>query len=166
MKSEGESRVRAHPASLVKMLEIDDSTQREWRDAEVGAMLCHQLAAPLATELKLAPARREELSKALIVTFADLISAASPPPLWLLEETKQFAKANLSQTEGPLKQVATLLYYVAIAGALVRHGQRITDLNDDQLKQGLDWAQAQPWATSVSGLRALMEQAVAPLARR
>src|SRR5215212_4964702 len=109
MKSESESRVQADPASLVKMLEMDDSTQREWRDADVGAMLRHQLAAPLATELKLSPGRREELSKASIVTFADLIGSTAPP-LWLLEEAKQFAKTSLSKMEGPLKQVATLLY--------------------------------------------------------
>jgi hypothetical protein len=150
------------PKSLVRMLEIDDSTQREWHDAEVGAMLKHQLAAPIASELKLTPARRDELAKAKIVTFADLIDGSKVlPPLWVLEETKQFAKLNLGRIEGPLRQVATVLYYTAIAVALARHQKRITDLNSDQLKSGLAWVQGQAWIAAAPGLAELMTQAAA-----
>lgn len=161
MATHAESTARSDPKTLVRMLEIDDSTQREWRDAEVGAMLKHQLAAPIATELKLTPARRDELAKLKITTFADLIDAPTAPPLWALEETKQFAKLNLGQIEGPLRQVATVLYYTAIAVALARHQKRITDLNADQLKSGLAWVKGQAWIAAAPGLGELMTRAAA-----
>jgi hypothetical protein len=157
--ADGDSR-RSEPASLARMIDLEDSTTREWRDAEVEAMLRHQLNAPVATELKLSPAARDELTRAPITSFADLLTK-SDAPLWALEETKQFAKSNLSQIDGPLKGIATLLYYASIAAALVHQATRISDLNDQQLGDGFAWAMNQPWLSTAAEIRALLERAAA-----
>jgi hypothetical protein len=42
-------------------------------------------------------------------------------------------------------EVATLLYYAAILVARRRHGQRITQLDDNSLRSGVEWSLQQPW---------------------
>lgn len=73
------------------------------------------------------------------------------PTLDLLELAKQFAKSNRGNPDSPLPvEVSTALYYVAIAAALVAHGELITDLAHDSLRSGFEWLASQSWTDAAS----------------
>jgi hypothetical protein len=81
----------------------------------------------------------------VLKSFADLFHH-SAPPVELLELVKSFAKANLDHPESALPgEIASALYYLSIAAALVRLDQRITRLSDADLARGLQWAGEQVW---------------------
>jgi hypothetical protein len=44
-------------------------------------------------------------------------------------------------------EIATALYFAAIAKALASHQTRITNMSDQTLQDGLNWAVKQPWIT-------------------
>ena len=63
------------------------------------------------------------------------------PPLELLERLKAFAKSARRDPESHLPEdVAAALYALAVAAALVRHGQKITSMPDDALGRYFTWA--------------------------
>lgn len=148
------------PKTLLKLLKVGRETEGAWGPGDLGAILRHQLAAPLSFDLaETADAREGEApsepqspglarSPALPQTpgtFADALhgSGASVELLGLI---KDFAKSAGDEREGGLpREVATLLYYLSIAAALVHHGMRITSLNDEGLRQGMSWALGQGW---------------------
>ena len=123
-----------------------------WRADELAAMFRHQMSAPVlmdlgsfddrtATQLKTLTAAQG----LLLSSFADLFSHANPP-IQLLQLVKDFAKANMDHPESGLpREIATALYYASIAAALVRLGQRISQLSDADLQRGLSWTQQQAW---------------------
>jgi hypothetical protein len=43
------------------------------------------------------------------------------------------------------REIATALYYISIATALLRMDKRISQLPDADLQRGLRWAQEQKW---------------------
>ncbi len=125
----------------------------EWPQEELAAIWRHQLAAPVQAE---APGVRIPLDEGLgrrvaglvrgrcIVTFGDLFQHPHPP-MELLQEVKDFAKANRDHPESLLPpEISSLLYYASIAAALLRCGHRISRLDDVALRQGIEWALAQP----------------------
>jgi hypothetical protein len=66
--------------------------------------------------------------------------------LELLQMAKDYAKSCLNAAEAPMpKEVAGVLYYLAIGTALVRRHQRITELGDRELRQGFDSVLSLPW---------------------
>jgi hypothetical protein len=120
-----------------------------YHGADLAVILRHQLAAPLAEELASpvcgAASREEPLNlDGSIKTFADLLHAADPP-LDLLRRTKELAKSCRANPEMLPPEVATLFYYAAILVARQRHGQRITQLDDNNLRSGVEWSLQQPW---------------------
>jgi len=75
----------------------------------------------------------------------------------LLEQVRTFAKSAMSQTDAGLPyEVAAILYYGAIASALLRCESRITQMDDVSLRRGVQWALEQPWIDA--GLRDLFKQ--------
>jgi hypothetical protein len=59
---------------------------------------------------------------------------------------EQLAKTSDRRSANPLpEEVATVLYYAAIAAALLRHGQRISRVSDATLREGTDWVLEQEW---------------------
>jgi hypothetical protein len=150
---------RTDPASLARMLELDESAwAKEAPEPEMAAMLAHQLAAPISADLKLSAEQIREATQ--FGTIGDLLDHAAPP-VWLLEETKQFAKRNRAHGDPSVRQISTVLYYDAIAAALLRCKSRITDLTDDQLREGFTWAKQQSWLDTKSRQR--IEAAAASL---
>jgi len=137
---------------------------RVWRPQELGAVFRHQMAAPVSVDLAgLGPEVSGKLrtladaSGLLLKNFQDLFQHPDPP-VELLELVKQFAKANRGQPESALPtEVATALYYLSIAAALVRLGQRITALSDEDLRRGFLIVIGQEWLDAVS--RELLEAA-------
>jgi len=60
---------------------------------------------------------------------------------------KAAAKSHIDHGASELpRDVATIIYYAAIASALTRCAERITTLTDDELRQGLRWVLACSWA--------------------
>jgi hypothetical protein len=65
------------------------------------------------------------------------------PSLALLIAIKDLAKRRSKDLLPP--EMALLLYYGSIAAAMVRCGQRISKLRDEDLRNGFTWAIKQPW---------------------
>jgi hypothetical protein len=140
------------PHSLVDLMDpgVDDVTL--WRKEELGAILEHQLAAPIQFDMTRMDRRAGEqvdsltsVGGAAIRSFRELFEHPHPP-VEMLQMTKRFAKACRSHRTGPVpRPIATILYVASIAAALVRCGRRITKLDEGPLGEAFDWALAQPW---------------------
>ena len=129
-----------------------------WRAQDLPAILRHQLDAPLE-DLEVgnedAPTAAATPSAAggagsEPATFGELLLHPRPPQE-LLELVKEWAKAAKSPPDGDGREfvvppeVATVLYFAAIAAALARLGTRITSLDDTAVAKGVKWALDQPW---------------------
>ena len=126
--------------ALASMLDIDSTVGRPWDARDLGAVLRHQLAAPLPPGTAAAP----------IETFDQLLHHGSPP-VALLESVKDFSKAARQDPEAGLpKEVAAVVYFAAIVVARRRCGARISKLSDGELRAGIDWALAQAWMDPVT----------------
>lgn len=137
---------------LSDFLEPDELGKRIWRPEELGAVLSHQLSAPVEFDLGRLDARlanRLRLAGAakglLLRSFNDLFQHQCPP-LELLLLVKDFAKRHIAHPASPLPpEISRVLYFVSISAALARCGRRITRLDDARLRRGIEWAMAQPW---------------------
>jgi len=129
-------------------------TQREigWLEDDLRDLLQHQLEMPLAKELYLEASQLRALELAgsdsvqqPLRTFGDLLTHDAPP-VWLLESVKEFAKTADSRHDHPLpEKIATALYYLTIASALVRLKRQITSISEDGIFEGLTWLIRQTW---------------------
>ncbi|HUC85091.1 MAG TPA: hypothetical protein VL970_07860 [Candidatus Acidoferrales bacterium] len=137
---------------LSALLAVGEERSRLWRPDELAAIFKHQISAPLLVDLggfdPRTAARLKMVSEAqglLLKSFSDLIHHSSPP-LELLELVKDFAKANVDHPESGLPgEVASALYYLSIASALVHLNARISTLPDPDLERGFSWTRAQGW---------------------
>lgn len=152
------------PEQMARMLRVSDSSRAEWRPDELGAVLRHQLSAPVGVDLgamQVGMARKLQTTAAaqglLLNSFAELLLHPAPP-LELLTLAKDFAKANRSHPDSALpSEIATVLYFATLAAALVRLHCRISRLKDAELMAGFDWCRRQQWLDE--RLRALLQQA-------
>ena len=141
---------RRQLATLLDVSSEDDG--RLWRDDELGAILRHQLSAPLYVDLinceRGLALKVRNLAESLGLTlksFGDLLAHPNPP-LELLKITKDFAKASRLSPHSPMpREIASVLYFASIAAALVRCGRRITSLSDEALSDGLRWVLGRRW---------------------
>jgi len=137
---------------LARLMQLGIRGRRALQADEMAALLQSQLMAPLRFELGVLDAdllqgTGDAASGAgvRLDTFADLLHHPNPP-VELLTLTKQFARDQRQEADGPVPpEVATVLYYAAIVAALVRHHERITHLDDVALCYGAQWAIDQPW---------------------
>lgn len=153
---------KTNPQILARILGAADA-DRPWRREELGAILRHQLSAPVEfdlTSLGRGVARKLKMlgsTSGLLLNSFDALLHHPNPPLELLLLTKQFAKANRDHPDSPLpREVATVLYFASITVALIHCGERITSLDDEPLRRGIEWAIALPWIDSRT--RALLQQ--------
>lgn len=115
-----------------------------WQPDELADVLRHQLSAPLDP-----PAASETGPR----TYAELLLTDADPPTELLVRVKDWAKPMMGTSpcdpmsaEADLPTaVAGVVYFATIYAALVRKGERITQLPDATVRQGGRWALAQPW---------------------
>ncbi len=153
----------ADTKKLAKLLSPQDSTATLYEGADLAVILRHQLDAPIAEELSLPICGAEDRSTPMenldpsLKTFGDLLTHPYPP-VDLLKRAKDFAKSCRANPNLLPLEVATLLYYAAIAAAQVRHHQKITDMDDPALRMGLNWAIAQPWLDG--SLRPMFQDAI------
>ena len=135
---------KTEPSVLARMLALDMSSKHDWHHAELGSIYQHQLDSSLEFDLvNFAPDSKTAVHQR--GTFRDLFRNPHPP-LDILKLVKEFAKANRDNPESCLPaEISTAIYFAAIALAMTRCGERITELDDDKLRRGIEWVVAQTW---------------------
>ena len=143
---------KSRAQTLAALLATGEERAKLWRPEDLAAMFRHQMSAPVVVDLggfdASMASRLRTLSEAqglVLKSFGDLFEHPAPP-LELLKLVKNFAKANLDHPESGLPdEIATVLYYLSIASALVRLGRRISKLPNAELQSGLRWTAGQAW---------------------
>jgi len=151
------------PTRLSRMLALPESEQ-PWQPHELGAVLRHQLAAPVTIDLPQVVGTPPEGSDPPgdgIQSIGDLLAHPHPPLPWLLA-LKEFAKANALHPNSPLpREISSVLYYGAILSAWARCGRRITGLDRDAIHSGVKQVLDATWIDS--GTRSLLSNALTEL---
>lgn len=137
---------------LASLFELSPDSERLWRDEELGAILRHQLTAPMQVDLinleRGLALKVRNLADSLGLTlksFGDLLAHPNPP-IELLKITKDFAKACRLSPHSPMPhEIASVLYFTSIAAALVRCRRRITGLSNEALAEGFRWVLSRSW---------------------
>ena len=150
--------------SLASLMDLGQQTGQLWSAQELGAVLRHQLAAPLEFDLGATgdAAMAERLAsyanlRPPIQSFGDLVFHPRPP-LELLGLVKEFSKSCRAGKESVLPdEIATTLYALGIAAAMTACDRRITRLDDQALAHLIDWVREQEWLDAAS--RELLEAA-------
>jgi hypothetical protein len=121
-----------------------------WHEADLAAILRHQLDAPLA-ELEPASAAGDTVlagTTSPVQTVADLLTHDAPAPDLLLR-VKDWAKEGMNKSESehfPVpREVAGVLYFTAIAASLVSTRVRISSLPSSDIAHGASWALGKAW---------------------
>ena len=121
------------------------SLRPSWRTSFRPASRSIWEACPRRFRKQRHPSQSRATEGQAIRTFRDLLTHPQPP-VTLLQVTKQFAKAMVCSPESPVPaEIGRVLYLAAILAALLRCGQRITELDTAALREGIDWALVQPW---------------------
>ncbi len=122
----------------------------EWSTDDLVAIYQHQVSTPLDVEFAaMEPAQRQVMNEFLgderRASILSLLRHESPP-VEALGLLKDYAKVARDHPTSPIPlEVATTLYWLAVAAALVRCGRRISSLPVDDLDAGFIWASTRPW---------------------
>ena len=157
------------PEDAARLLDEALDGDRTWSDDELASVLRHQLSASLRSDLfetysdeSVATDSISEHRAFVEGSYRDLLSHVDPP-VALLRVVKDWAKACRSRDKGLIPtDIATVLYYAAIAAGRVRLGENISSMSDKSLKKGFGWALSRPWLDG--HLRALFSASIADLA--
>jgi hypothetical protein len=149
--------------SLAALMRTDGDNAPPWDCREWGDILAHQLATPLEADLENIEGWKSARAAvahgndtAPIRTFRDLLFHPKPS-VEMLELVKRFAKQCRGRPDSLLPdEIATLLYLLAIVAARAHRGMRISGLDDQALRAGLQWALSQTWLDDAT--RTLLEQ--------
>ena len=129
------------PRRLESLLDLAEPVA-DWSDADLAAMLHHQLAQPLE------PGG---------LTIRELFEHPDPP-VESLELLKRLAKVRRARNDAAAPQdLWRVIYFASIAAAIPR-GHRISDLSPSDLRQGFQWTLARPWVDAT--VRRLIDNAV------
>jgi hypothetical protein len=166
MAMEGFTMDSLNTAQLSQLLKLDDF--RHWDQQDGTAALRHQLAAPLLLDLLshgVVESRVQELAALMArqhqpssQSLLDHLTSATPV-FDVLDEIKGMARQVRDEPESPLHGgPATVLYFAAVAAALVGGAMRLSRLSDSELVSGFRWGERQPGAEALAGLfrRALL----------
>jgi len=153
------------PQRLAWLMDTRPPEEKPWKPDELGDIFRHQMSAPVDFELTGVDhgvARRLKASAAsgglVLKSLRDLIHH-SAPPIELLEMVKQFAKGSVGQPESPLPdEIARVIYFLVIGVARLRHGRKITTLDDASVEAGLLWSISQDWVDDAT--RSLLREAL------
>jgi hypothetical protein len=149
------------PARIAGLLDSNPSPRSAWSPDEIGLILRHQLASPVSDGLGLPSPSAPALQEVLLRSAGDVLRDPCPP-VEVLEHMRRCAKRQRSDAASAVPpEVPTVLYYAAITAAMMRRGTRISDLDDGQLRDGLEWLVAQAWLDETT--RALFAEGLAAL---
>lgn len=144
--------ITTNPQKLADMIAINPQGGHGWNASELATIFKHQLASPLLVDLSEFDPTAADQSRMLalkaeppIETFSDLLTHPNPP-VELLDQVKGLSKAMMNRLDSVLpRELTVVLYYLAIACAIDRTGNRLTTLAEAELRQGLTWSAQQPW---------------------
>ena len=150
---------RSDPSQLAELMRLGSCHTPLWQRDEMASLLQHQLAAPLLLELAgVDPTRRRQVEDAIgeaggaLGTFRDLLNHAEPPQALLRMAIAYFSSLE-EDPDSPLPgELARALRLANIAAALVRHGARLTELDDGPLRREFEWVASQPWIEDTTKL--------------
>jgi hypothetical protein len=139
----------SQPALVARLLETAAEKEPTWTAEDLRGMLRHQLAMRLADiDLKADTAALvtpPQSAVAPLVTLADLFRHGAPP-LALFEAVKRYGRKHVHRPTSSLPDdIASALYFGAIAAALVRHNRLITTSDHELLRYGFDSSLARAW---------------------
>jgi hypothetical protein len=157
----------SEPRRLASMLGEHWDVEENWGLDEMQAILRHQLAAPINSELTVGSAAAiagwTRSGGRFPMTFAELLQCEDPP-VCLLKLVKDYAKGRLAD-RGRLfpREIASALYFASVVVARTRCGESISRLSDSEIMKGVGWLLEQPWLDArtrrlmLEGRRALGE---------
>lgn len=140
---------RTEPKSLARLLDFDGSQTELWSPVEFREILKHQLGAPIIDDAHRLHVELGKQARAIIpredLTFGEaLLNSHSSQEL--LSLIKDFAKIHRQHVRNGFPQeIATVLYYTAIAAAFCHRSARISRLSDASLRAGWNWIVEQAW---------------------
>lgn len=144
---------------MAELIELDVDPRRVWRTDELGAVLLHELALPVSValgELTLGAVEQPtggDSEGSLRLTSLGTLLHHPAPPLELLRQVKEAAKHARHDPHGQLpEEVAALIYAMAIAAGVLRHGREITSMTDQGVRDTLVWGASRPWLDDSSRL--------------
>ena len=137
---------------LAKMLDSSGPQVSTWQDEDLRGLFQHQLDTSLASAFEYPESGESptltQLGKSSvppIVTFADLLKH-DQPPLELLHAMRRMARRSAKETSGAIPdEIASVLYFAAIAVARVRLGERISRSDDNVLRYGFEIMMRRAW---------------------
>ena len=139
------SALTAPSGRLAELLLVDDRTPTRWSDADLAAMLEAQLRRTLRDELGAVRGAGRLSSSAAGVTFAHALTAPEAD-IESVRAIHRFAKFMRSDPLAGLpEELATVLYFAAIAAARVHHGLTISTLDAAAVRNGLAWCLGRAW---------------------
>jgi len=122
-----------------------ESTAPEWTDADLGAMLRHQLGAALSSG-------GDPIGRIL-----------QQGAIEQLEALKRAAKVNRTRGDSGIPaDLWRVIYFTSIAAAR-RAGHSISELPDDELLRGFEWAAARTWVDEP--IRSIIREACSSMKR-
>jgi len=151
-----ESRSGLRPEQIARLLSIgtEPGTPGGKPNAQMpaGDTIHEMLGAELAIDVSRSASMRAMLGQKAPALFSqrgrtirDLLLGPSTN-LDDLKALKQYAKTLVRQSAtDAAKAVASTIYYAAIAAALVRHGEKITQHSDEDLDRGLALLAEKEW---------------------
>jgi hypothetical protein len=126
---------KTSPSQLALLMGLDE-TQSLWSEGDNAAMIHHLLDSPIPGNPN---------SSATASTFGRLL-ASHNPDVDQLRRVKEFAKSCRTNPQSGLPEdIATVLYYAAIAAARLRCGHAISQLSVVELRDGIKWALTRDW---------------------
>ncbi len=145
------------PRVLARIMAVGEDSPVDWRPEEMGAILRHQLDAPLAVDLE---AANPDLAKRLrevtaarpgseLQTFADVFGHTHVPVQYL-EIIAAFAQNQMDNRSAVIpREIARVLFDACLALALTFHGRRLSAMPKESLTREFEQTLALPWIGDV-----------------
>lgn len=135
---------------VASLYDIQAESEDVWRPEELPDVLAHQLSIPISDEFKRAGVddgtNEGHESDGQVLTFGSIL-LSNNPEIHLLRGVKLFAERMHKRSNSTFpRHISTLLFYWAVAQALIVHGEKITSLTTPELQTGLKWVTEQVWA--------------------
>jgi len=155
------------PEDLEQIAEVQNDAQNLWKDGDLKLIFDETMRSPVEDIDQLIPGKGDRVAFWAqevippIESFGDALLHQSAP-IGLLKLIKSYGKVADKDPSEPLPQsVARVLYYGAIASALVHHGEAISSLPRERLRESFGSRCNLEWVDPT--IRDLLKQAMEQL---